>query len=138
MNSYMVDTNWYTNMDATDHITSELNRLVVHDKYNGNNQIKMTRGAGMDINYIGHALYLNQVLHVHQANKNLVSVCRLVIDNHVFLEFHLNSFFIKDKDRRKIMFHSKCEEGFYPILSNYTSHVLRAIKPTIAIWHDRL
>jgi hypothetical protein len=35
MNSYNVDMNWYTDIGATDHITSESEKMAVHDKYNG-------------------------------------------------------------------------------------------------------
>jgi hypothetical protein len=31
--SYGVDTNWYTDTGATDHITGELDKLMVRDKY---------------------------------------------------------------------------------------------------------
>lgn len=33
--SYGVDTNWYIDMGATDHITGELDKLTVKEKYNG-------------------------------------------------------------------------------------------------------
>jgi hypothetical protein len=36
MNAYNVDTNWYTDTGATDHVTSELNKLTVREKYHGN------------------------------------------------------------------------------------------------------
>jgi hypothetical protein len=32
-NSYDVDTNWYTDTGASDHITSNLEKLSVRDKY---------------------------------------------------------------------------------------------------------
>jgi hypothetical protein len=34
--SYGVDTNWYIDTGATDHVTGELEKLHVHDHYNGN------------------------------------------------------------------------------------------------------
>jgi hypothetical protein len=34
--SYGVDTNWYSDSGATDHVTSELEKLQVRDRYNGN------------------------------------------------------------------------------------------------------
>jgi hypothetical protein len=49
MNNYCVDSNWYTDTGATDHITGELNKLAVHDVYNGVDQIKTASGAGMTI-----------------------------------------------------------------------------------------
>lgn len=36
INSYGVDTNWYVDTGATDHITGELDKLTVKEKYNGN------------------------------------------------------------------------------------------------------
>jgi histone deacetylase 1/2 len=34
-NSYGVDTNWYIDSGATDHITSDLEKLTIRDRYNG-------------------------------------------------------------------------------------------------------
>jgi hypothetical protein len=33
--SYGIDTNWYTDAGATDHIASQLEKLTVGDKYHG-------------------------------------------------------------------------------------------------------
>jgi hypothetical protein len=52
--SYGVDTNWYTDASSIDHITSELEKLKIRDKYNGGDQIHTASGTGMDINHIGH------------------------------------------------------------------------------------
>lgn len=72
MNFYGVDTNWYTDTGATNHVTGDLNRLSVHDKYNGGDHIRMASGVAMHINRVGHAivttpsrqLHLRNVLHV--------------------------------------------------------------------------
>jgi hypothetical protein len=58
---------------------SELDKLVIHDKYNGTYQIHTANGAGMNINHIGKAivstpncnLQINNVLHVPNAKKIL-------------------------------------------------------------------
>ena len=34
--SYSVDTNWYSDTGTTDHVTGELEKLTVRDKYHGN------------------------------------------------------------------------------------------------------
>ena len=34
--SYGVDTNWYTDTGATDHVTGELDKLTIKNKYHGN------------------------------------------------------------------------------------------------------
>lgn len=45
-NSYGVDTNWYVDTRATDHITGELSKLTVHDRYHDNEQVHAANGAG--------------------------------------------------------------------------------------------
>jgi hypothetical protein len=77
--SYGVDTNWYTNIGVTDHITSELDKLSTKEKYTGKETIQMENGSGMGINYIGNStlhtptrdLYLNKILHVPSTQKIL-------------------------------------------------------------------
>ena len=102
--SYNIDTNWYTDTGATDHITSDLEKLQARDKYNGSDQIHAANGSGMKISHIGHStihtpsrdIHLTNVLYVPQATKNLVSVHRLASNNSAYLEFHLDFFLIKD------------------------------------------
>ncbi|KAE8770285.1 hypothetical protein D1007_57977 [Hordeum vulgare] len=45
-NPYGIDTNWYADSGATDHITSELERLTHHDKYRGQEQVHTAGGTG--------------------------------------------------------------------------------------------
>ncbi|KAK1697568.1 hypothetical protein QYE76_014265 [Lolium multiflorum] len=44
--SYGVDTNWYSDTGATDHITGELNKLTMKEKYTGREQIHAANGQG--------------------------------------------------------------------------------------------
>jgi hypothetical protein len=107
--SYGVDTNWYTDTRTTDHITGELEKITVRDKYSSHDQVHTASGAAMEIDQIGHSLvhtpshplHLNHVLYVRKANKNLVSVHRLTSDNHAFLEFHPNHFLSRIRQQRK-------------------------------------
>jgi hypothetical protein len=121
MNSYTVDTNWYTDMGATDHITGELEKLSIREKYIGSDQVHTANGAGMTISHHGKTTIrtphhnLNHVLHIPQATKNLVSVHRLAKDNNVFLEFHPNFFLIKDRDTRSTILRGRCQKGLYPL-----------------------
>lgn len=46
---YIVNTNWYMDTRATDHITSELEMLTIREKYKGNDQIYTESGSGMNI-----------------------------------------------------------------------------------------
>jgi hypothetical protein len=118
-----VDTNWYADTGATDHITSELEKLQVRDKYNGGDQIHTASGTGMDISHIGHTtvhtpvrdIHLKNILHIPQAQKNLISVHRLASDNFAFLEFHPNFFVIKDQATRNTILKGRCHKGLYPL-----------------------
>lgn len=75
--AYGVDTTWYIDIGATDHLTSELDKLTTREKYKGTDQIHTASGAGMKIKHIGHSfihilsrtLHLKNVLHVPQASK---------------------------------------------------------------------
>ena len=53
--SYNIDTNWYTDSGSTDHITSELEKLSMREKYNGGDQIHTASGAGMAIKHVGQS-----------------------------------------------------------------------------------
>jgi hypothetical protein len=80
--SYGVDSNWYADLGATDHVTGALDKLAVKDAYNNNEHIYNASGSGMCIEHVGesvihtpyHDLRLKHVLHVPQVDKNLASV----------------------------------------------------------------
>ena len=109
---------------ATDHITSDLDKLTVQNKYKGPDQILTASGAGMNISNIGHAVIdtsiksFNNVLHVPQAKKNLVFVHRFSSDNQASLEYFPTSFLIKDLETRRILLRGRCEDGLYPLSSH--------------------
>jgi hypothetical protein len=41
---------------ATDHITSELEKLIVRDKYHTHDQVHTTSGSGMKISNVGRTI----------------------------------------------------------------------------------
>jgi hypothetical protein len=131
---------------ATDHITGELEKLSLHEKYHGGEQIHAANGTGMDISHIGEAtiythnrnLKLKQVLHVPQATKNLVSVHYFAVDNNVFLEYHPYFFLIKDRATRKPLLRGKCHKGLYPLPSSFARQVFGVSRPSFHRWHGRL
>jgi hypothetical protein len=93
---------------ATDHITDELEKLTVRNKYQGGDQIHTASGAGMDISHIGHAIVntphhpiqLKNILYALRIKKNLISIHRLTVDNSIFIELHPFFFLIKDQKTR--------------------------------------
>jgi hypothetical protein len=107
---------------ATDHLTSNLERLHVHERYGGKDQVQVANGSGLSISHIGHSnlagssLHLKDILQVPHIRKNILSVYRLVSDNDVFVEFHCHVFYVKDKATRRIILQGRSHGGLYPIL----------------------
>jgi hypothetical protein len=54
--SCKVDPNWYSDTGATDHITSDLERLIMREKYNGGDTVQVSNGAGLQILHTGSGL----------------------------------------------------------------------------------
>jgi hypothetical protein len=50
--SYDVDTNWYMDTRAIDHVTGELNKLTTRARYQRQEQIHTTNGTSMEIAHI--------------------------------------------------------------------------------------
>jgi hypothetical protein len=149
--SYGVDSNWYADSGAMDHVTGELNKLAMRDTYNGNDQIYTASGIGMGIKHICqstigtpyHDLKCNHVLHVPQASKNLAFVHRISSDNNVFFELHPNYFFIKDRESRRTLLQGRSKGGLYLLPHDSTTppsvkQTLSANKVSKSRWHARL
>jgi histone deacetylase 1/2 len=130
---------------ATGHVTRELEKLTIRDRYHGGDQVHTASGTGMEINHIGHnvlhslsnKLHLHNVLHVPKANKSLVSVNRITRDNNVFVEFHPNRFLVKQQGTKKILLQGRCDRGLYPVDSS-NKVALGVVKPSASLWHHRL
>jgi hypothetical protein len=127
-----------------------LEKLHVRDCYNGNGQIHTAGGSGMDMHHVGqsvihtptHDLHLKNILHVSQATKSLLSTSRLARDNHAFVEYQPNSFFVNDQDTREVLLQGRCVNGLYPLPSSSTyplgHHARGAAKSSSSLWHRRL
>ena len=149
--SYSVDTNWYVDSSATDHITGEMEKLAVKDKYTSNEQVHTASGTGMDINYVGHStirtpkrdLFLKNILHVPSAYKSLISAHCFTRDNRAFIELHPYFFLVKDQVTRTPLLRGKCECGLYPLPTDKLSSASHkqaygVVKPSLSRWHSRL
>jgi hypothetical protein len=108
--SYGVVTNWYTNIGAMDHITGEIDKLTMKEKYGGQEQVDAANGASMCISHIGHTsfhtplwkIHLNNVLFVPKIHKNIVSVHHFTKDNNVYLQYHMYHFLSRIRPRREL------------------------------------
>jgi hypothetical protein len=125
-------------LGATDHIAGKLDKLTMHDRYCGSDQVRAANGTGMHINLIGHfviptpyhSLHLKNALHVYHAHKHLVYVHQFNLDNHTFIELHPHCFLIKDQVMRKVLLRGPCSRVVsHPIPpSTITSEVCHVIK----------
>jgi hypothetical protein len=52
---YNIDTAWYSYTGATDHIASELDKLMMLEKYTGQEQIHRANGRAMCITHVGNS-----------------------------------------------------------------------------------
>ena len=123
----------------------------MQERYGGKDQVQVANGAGLEISHIGHTklagsrdtIHLNNVLHVPEIHKHLLSVYRLVSDNRVFVEFHKYFFFVKDKITRRVLLHGRSRHGVYPIPygrpSSSSSHrAFSGVRSSSSQWHHRL
>jgi hypothetical protein len=117
--SYDVDTTWYVDSGATDHITVDLKKLTICDKYLGHDQVHTTNSSGMAINQVGDSvihtpscdLALKHVLYIPEASKNLISMHHFTYDNHVFLELTHDIFLLRISPRRGIFITARSRRG---------------------------
>jgi hypothetical protein len=62
----------------------------------------------------------------------------------VFVEFHHDFFFVKDKATRRILLHGRSKGGLYPVPVNRASasfssrHASSSVKVSPSQWHQRL
>jgi hypothetical protein len=56
---------------ATNHVTGQLNKLTVHDTYQGRDQVLNASGQGMDIAHVGHS-----VLHTPYSSIHLKDILK--------------------------------------------------------------
>jgi histone deacetylase 1/2 len=148
--TYGVDTNWYMDSGATDHITGELEKITTRDKYHGQDQVHTANGTGMRISNIGHSvvntpndhkIHLKNILHVPDASKNLLSVYHIALDNRAYVEFWPSFFVIKDQVTRRTLYQGRCVGGLYPLIPNFqisNKQAFGATKISSSRWHSRL
>jgi hypothetical protein len=53
--NYNADPSWHMDTGATDHITNDLDRLHIRERYNSNEQVHVGNGEGLHISHVGHS-----------------------------------------------------------------------------------
>jgi len=144
--SQIRDSNWYPDTGATHHITSDLNNLNIHSEaYDGPDEIQVGNDTCLAIKNTGISkLYphfiLNNILHVPQITKNLLSIQKFTSDNNVYVEFHPSCFFIKDRIFGKILHQAPSRNGLYHWFppTAASPSVFSSSRTTFVDWHARL
>lgn len=91
--SYLIDTNWYVDTGATDHITNELEKVNNKGGLHWWRSSSSHEWAGLSITHIGNSFIagfsrpflLNNIPYVPKINSHLLSVHKLASDNNAFV-----------------------------------------------------
>jgi hypothetical protein len=143
------DLNWYPDTGATNHVTSDLGNLNLQaEEYNGSDQLRVGNGQGLDIKHLGssklhypHVSFtLQNLLHVPNIQKNLLSVSQFTRDNNVFFEFHPHFFCVKDPQTGTTLLRGQSKNGLYtlPSIPPLTRFALVGERASLDRWHCRL
>ena len=114
-----------SNSGTLDHLTANLNNLLVQSQYKGPEQVTVGNGQSLPINHIGnttpHTIYhnfvLKVVLHVPIIAINLLSVHKFYLHNNCSCYFDANVIKIQDIPMGRLFYKGLSENGVYPIYS---------------------
>ena len=124
--------------------------MTIHEKYHCQDHVHTAEnGPGMMISHVGESIIqtphrdilVDDVLHIPNASKNLLSVHRITLDNGVFIEFHPFFFLIKDQVTRRVLYRGRCVQGLYPLIpkiSKFNKQAYGVFKVSSERWHNRL
>lgn len=127
-------------------MTSDLNNLSSFNEYGGPDEITLGDGSGLTITHIGSSTLhtntksfaLNNVLHAHALNKNLISVSKFFKTNDVSLEFFPMHFMVKDLRAGVPLFHGNNLNDVYYAPASLSPQLNTTTSSGIATWHNRL
>lgn len=117
----VIDSGWYVNSGASNHVANDHNSLTNAYEYGGKERVIVGNGRALPITHIGSChipadvalLNLHNMLCVPAIAKNLISVSKLVQNNKVFIEFHSSSCFIKDINTGQMVLKGELDDGLY-------------------------
>lgn len=79
--------------------------------------LRLHTGCTYLYNSLGNQLNLTNVLYVPKITKNLVSLSKLLSENHIIIKFISNFCFIKDKMQGTLLTLVIGEDGLFKLLS---------------------
>lgn len=146
-------TTWLSDTGASNHITSDLANLAIHNEYHGQDQVAVGNGTGLNIAHIGSnkipygssSRAMNTILHCPSVAANLLSVYQFTRDNNCYFIFFSDCFYVKDLSMGRTLFCGKSENGLYPFhihnqISTKSSHLFAFVGVRVGapVWHSRL
>ncbi|GAU29238.1 hypothetical protein TSUD_362280 [Trifolium subterraneum] len=139
---------WYPDSGASHHLTFNPNNLTYRTPYQGQDQVTMGNGQGVSIESLGLSnfyspysptvqLKLNNLLHVPNISKNLLSVSRFARDNNVFFEFHPYFCYVKSQGSKQTLLEGTVgSDGLYkfkPFEFTKTNTLSSQPSPTLSL-----
>ena len=145
--STVVDDAWYLDSGASHHLTQTAGNLTNSTPYTGTDRVTVGNGKKLSISNLGsknlfsnsHSFKPIKFYHVPFLSANLISVAKFCSDNATIIEFHSNSFFVKDQSTRMVLAQGKLENGLYrfPVSiskKTFVSNKLFSITPILAFF----
>ncbi|KAF7839048.1 Retrovirus-related Pol polyprotein from transposon TNT 1-94 [Senna tora] len=154
------DDAWFADSGSSNHLTNNLSNLQASQPYDGGEQVHIANGSGLHIQSIGfselqsssNSFKLNQILHVPEISKNLISISKFARDNHVYFEFHPDDCFVKSQANNQILLKGRDKQGLYvfdnlnfasqdtvtPFSAHTASLTSSNTSSQFHLWHNRL
>ena len=112
--------NWYLDSGATHHVTSDGNSLTRKSEYLGSGKLVIFDSSQLSISHIGDLTFpaskplkLRNIILVPSLTKNLVSISKFTLDNHVIVEFDSNCCLVNDKRSKVVLLQGTTRDGLY-------------------------
>ncbi|KAA8539520.1 hypothetical protein F0562_026212 [Nyssa sinensis] len=146
-------TTWISDSGASNHITSNLTNLALHNAYQGKDHVAVGNGAGLPIAHTGSSKFtcgsstfaLQNILHCPSIAANLLSISQFTQDNNCYFVFYSDCFYVKDVKTGKTLFRGKSEHGLYPFrihtqisIKSGRPFAFVGVRVSVPIWHSRL
>ncbi|RVW40422.1 Retrovirus-related Pol polyprotein from transposon RE1 [Vitis vinifera] len=115
------NTTWLLDSGASNHVTTDLHNLALHNPFDGTDEIMIGDGSGLPISHTGstslttpsHSFTLSNVLCVPTMKRNLISIYQFCKSNNTSIEFLPSSFHVKDLHTGAILLQGRTKDGVY-------------------------
>ena len=119
----LTNPSWYPDSGATHHLTANKSNLLTRLEYSGTDQVYIGNGTGMSIHHIGNSLLqssgshrtfkLQDLMHVPEITKNLISISKFAKDNNVYFEFYSTMCCVKSQPTKETLLQGRLVNGVY-------------------------